>query len=112
LQPQQLVELGILAARANTILRLARAVVERRLHLVAGADVESSLHCLRALPGIGEWTAQYIAMRCLGHRDAFLHTDLIVRRAFPGMRPKDLLTAAEAWRPWRAYATLHLWKNS
>ncbi len=107
-----LVGLGILATRARSILALAQAVAGGELRLQADAPVESTLAQLRALPGIGDWTAQYIALRCLSWPDAFPHTDLIILRAFPGLKPREVLAAAEAWRPWRGYATLHLWKQA
>ena len=112
LQASDLVSLGILATRARSILALAQAVASGALRLHADAPVESTLTQLRALPGIGEWTAQYIALRCLSWPDAFPHTDLIILRAFPGLKPREVLAAAEAWRPWRGYATLHLWKQA
>jgi AraC family transcriptional regulator of adaptative response / DNA-3-methyladenine glycosylase II len=104
--------LGILASRARSILALARALAEGRLVLDPLAPVEPTLAALRALPGFGEWTVQYIALRCLSWPDAFPHTDLIIRRAFPGLSPGQVLAAAEPWRPWRGYATLHLWRAS
>lgn len=107
-----LTRLGILATRARSILALARAVVSSELRLDAEAPVEPTLERLRALPGVGEWTAQYIALRCLSWPDAFPHTDLIIKRAFPGLKPQQVLAAAESWRPWRGYATLHLWKQA
>jgi AraC family transcriptional regulator of adaptative response / DNA-3-methyladenine glycosylase II len=68
---------------------------------------------MRQLPGIGEWTAQYVAMRALRESDAFLADDVAVQRALAvdGRRPRarELLARAEAWRPWRAYGVLHLW---
>jgi len=68
---------------------------------------------LRALRGIGVWTAQYIAMRALRDADAFPAADLGILRALagPGGRPSErqVLRIAEAWRPWRAYAAMHLW---
>ena len=112
LAESDLVELGILATRARSILALAGAVARGELRLDADAHVEQTRAQLVALPGIGEWTAQYIALRCLSWPDAFPHTDLIVRRAFPGMTPQQVLAAAEGWRPWRGYATLHLWRQS
>lgn len=104
--------LGILATRARSIQALARALVAGDLRLDPEAPVEPTLQQLRALPGIGEWTAQYIALRCLSWPDAFPHTDLIIRRAFPGRTPREVLADAECWRPWRGYATLHLWRQS
>ncbi len=69
-----------------------------------------------ALPGIGEWTAHYMAMRALSHPDAFPAADLILRRAAAGDAPelstKALTALAEAWRPWRAYAVMHLWRSA
>ena len=78
------------------------------------ARLEDAIAALRALPGIGEWTAQYIAMRQLREPDAFPAADVGLMRALAGpdgVRPTaaDLLARAEAWRPWRAYAALHLW---
>ena len=67
---------------------------------------------LRKIRGIGEWTAQYIAMRALSWRDAFLPTDLVVRKALGEENPKKLLTRAEKWRLYRAYAVLHLWDRA
>jgi|CXWL01.1.fsa_nt_gi AraC family transcriptional regulator of adaptative response / DNA-3-methyladenine glycosylase II len=112
LEPIRLIELGIIGARARSIIAYADALSCGRLVLDEGVAIEATLEVLRALPGIGEWTAQYMALRCLSWADAFPHTDLIVRRQFPGMTPREVLAAAEKWRPWRGYATLHLWKNS
>ncbi len=112
LTPDQLGVLGIIGTRARSIIALATATATSALRLNGDAEVESTLERLRALPGIGEWTAQYIALRCLSWDDAFLHTDLIIKRAFPGLTPKEILATAERWRPYRGYATLHLWKQS
>jgi AraC family transcriptional regulator of adaptative response / DNA-3-methyladenine glycosylase II len=68
------------------------------------------------LPGIGAWTAQYIALRALGHPDAFPAGDLVLQRALPNdgsrLSEKALVAHAEAWRPWRAYAVIHLWRDA
>ncbi len=104
-------KLGIIAARVRTIQSLARALHEGEIELTPGADVEATLDKLRALPGIGEWTAQYIAMRALAWPDAFPHTDLGVMKALNERNPKRVLALAEAWRPWRAYAVMHLWRS-
>jgi len=109
--PGRIAALGVPAARARAILGLARAVAEGQLSLAPGADVEAALERLRALPGIGEWTAQYIAMRALAWPDAFPHTDLGVRKALGESDPRRVLQAGEAWRPWRAYAVMHLWQS-
>jgi AraC family transcriptional regulator of adaptative response / DNA-3-methyladenine glycosylase II len=66
---------------------------------------------LKGLPGIGDWAVHYIAMRALGWPDAFPHTDLGIRKALQQARPGEILRMAEAWRPWRAYAAMHLWKS-
>jgi AraC family transcriptional regulator of adaptative response / DNA-3-methyladenine glycosylase II len=104
-----LTNLGILPARARTIRDLARAVADRSITLAPGAPLTATMDKLRLIPGIGEWTAQYIAMRVLGWPDAFPHTDLGVMRALGERNPKRVLAAAEEWRPWRAYAVMHLW---
>ena len=103
--------LGMPGARARTVLALARAVADGDLDLVPNADIDATLDKLRALPGVGEWTAQYIAMRALAWPDAFPHTDLGVMRALGEKDPRRVLAAAEAWRPWRAYAVMHLWNS-
>jgi AraC family transcriptional regulator of adaptative response / DNA-3-methyladenine glycosylase II len=103
--------LGVIASRAGAILALATAVRDKSLVLSPEADVEATLGTLRALPGIGEWTAQYIAMRALGWPDAFPHTDYGVKKALGETNPKRVLERAETWRPWRAYAVMHLWRT-
>jgi len=82
-----------------------------RLVLEPGAPLAPSVQALKALPGIGEWTAQYIAMRALGARDAFPHTDYGVMKSLAERNPRRVLELAEAWRPWRAYAVMHLWRR-
>jgi AraC family transcriptional regulator of adaptative response / DNA-3-methyladenine glycosylase II len=106
-----LTALGIIASRANSILALAREVAEGRIALGPATDPERTIARLRELPGIGDWTAQYIAMRALGLPDAFPHADLGIRKALGENSPKRILEIAEAWRPWRAYAAMHLWKS-
>jgi AraC family transcriptional regulator of adaptative response / DNA-3-methyladenine glycosylase II len=103
--------LGVARTRAFAIGQLARACAAGELALDAPTDVEQTLVRLRALPGIGEWTAQYIAMRTLAWPDAFPHTDYGLRKALAETRPSRVLARAEAWRPWRAYATLYLWET-
>lgn len=107
----QIAALGIVTARAKTILALAYAVVEGTIMLHPGVNVETTIMRLKELPGIGEWTAQYIAMRALAWPDAFPHTDLGIVKALGAANPRRVLEIAEAWRPWRAYATMHLWKS-
>jgi AraC family transcriptional regulator of adaptative response / DNA-3-methyladenine glycosylase II len=109
--PARVAKLGMPAARARSVIALARAVADGSLALVPNADIEATLEKLRALPGVGEWTAQYIAMRALAWPDAFPHTDLGVMKALGTSDPKRVLAAGEAWRPWRAYAVMHLWQS-
>jgi AraC family transcriptional regulator of adaptative response / DNA-3-methyladenine glycosylase II len=104
--------LGVPAARVAALKALARAVADRRIDLTV--DTDQVVAALEALPGIGSWTAQYIALRALGEPDAFPAADIVLRRmAASGgaMVPtRDLAQRAEAWRPWRSYAVLHLWQ--
>lgn len=109
--PGRIARLGLPGARARTLVALARAVAEGDLVLLPNADVESTLDRLRTLPGVGEWTAQYIAMRALAWPDAFPHTDFGVMKALGTKDARRVLAAAEAWRPWRAYAVMHLWNS-
>jgi AraC family transcriptional regulator of adaptative response / DNA-3-methyladenine glycosylase II len=111
LAPSAIAALGMPVARAQSVLALARALAEGRLSLAPSADVEATLAKLRELPGIGEWTAQYIAMRALAWPDAYPHADLGVRKALGVTSAKRALEAGEAWRPWRAYAVMHLWHS-
>ncbi len=108
---QRIARLGVPAARARSICALALAVAGGELDLAPGAEVESTLAKLRALPGVGEWTAQYIALRALAWPDAFPHTDYGVMKALKLSDPKRVLAAAERWRPWRAYAVMQLWQS-
>jgi len=107
----RIARLGMPGARARTILALARAVADGGLVLMPNADIDATLERLRALPGVGEWTAQYIAMRALAWPDAFPHTDYGVMKALETKDARRALAAAESWRPWRAYAVMHLWNS-
>ncbi len=102
-------------ARAATLVRLAGALGGGELSLDEGADRARSIAGLLALQGIGPWTAGYVAMRALRDPDAFPEGDLGVRRALESLRPgvagAELEACAERWRPYRAYATQHLWAS-
>ncbi|MEM7649920.1 MAG: adenosine deaminase, partial [Cyanobacteria bacterium P01_A01_bin.70] len=106
-----LTALGIVSRRAQAIVALAQAVVRGELQLVPYADVDVTVERLKALPGIGDWTAQYIAMRVLAYPDAFPHSDLVLRQRLGVDRPQQVWQMAEAWRPWRAYAAMCLWTS-
>lgn len=105
---------GMPHTRARAIRSLAQAVVKQQIHFDAGADLARTRARLLALPGIGPWTVEYIAMRALRDPDAFPASDLGLRKA---LCPGETLTAtvlgrdAEAWRPWRAYAAMFLWQS-
>jgi AraC family transcriptional regulator of adaptative response / DNA-3-methyladenine glycosylase II len=108
---EEIASLGMPASRARTIVALAGAVAEG-LDLSPNAHVESTVAALQRIPGIGPWTAQYIAMRGLGWPDAFLPGDLGVKRALGESSEARVLAKAAAWRPWRAYAVIHLWNRN
>lgn len=111
LSPQDLTVLKILPQRAMSIITLARSLTKGDLRLDTYAEVEATIADLKALPGIGDWTAQYLAMRVLAYPDAFPYGDLGLRRALGVEKPKQVLQIAEVWRPWRAYAAMYLWKS-
>jgi AraC family transcriptional regulator, regulatory protein of adaptative response / DNA-3-methyladenine glycosylase II len=98
------------------VLRLAEAVADGSLVLDAGRDPVDLRGALTALPGIGPWTASYLAMRLLGDPDDLLVTDLGVRRGAAALGlPSDaagLTARATGWSPWRSYAAMHLWRTS
>jgi AraC family transcriptional regulator, regulatory protein of adaptative response / DNA-3-methyladenine glycosylase II len=104
-------ELGLTGARIAALKALGQAVAEGRVTFDRPA--EEVVASLVELPGFGEWTAQYIALRALGEPDAFLTADLVVRRMAAGdgapLTLKELERRADAWRPWRGYAVMHLW---
>src|SRR5437016_1736989 len=108
-----LASIGLPRSRAATIRGLARAVARGELVLDASRGLEDAVARLAAVPGIGAWTAHYIAMRALGEPDAFPAADLGLRRALGNgagpLAPARVAERAEAWRPWRAYAAMHLW---
>ena len=112
LAPEEIAVLGLPNARARTLVGIARAVAAGTVRLDPECDVEATMARLVELPGIGAWTANYIAMRALRWPDAFLPGDLGVLKALDETRPARALRRSEAWRPWRAYAVIHLWRNA
>jgi AraC family transcriptional regulator of adaptative response / DNA-3-methyladenine glycosylase II len=109
-----LATLGMPGARAMAVTSLAQAISADPAIFGRGASLEEAIAKLRSLPGIGEWTAQYIAMRELREPDAFPAADVGLLCAMAGAdgrrpSPAQLLARAERWQPWRAYAALHLW---
>lgn len=103
--------LGLTTARADCLRGLAGAVARREIVLEPGGDATAVIERLLKQPGIGPWTAEYIAMRALGGPDAFPSGDLGLLKAGGERNAKDLDRAAEGWRPWRAYAAMHLWES-
>ena len=114
-QPERLAQadvarIGLPSARAETIRTLARHVTERRITFDALQDSHDFRSRLLEIPGIGDWTVQYIAMRALGDPDAFPASDLGLMRATSLKSAREITRRAEMWRPWRAYAAMYLWQ--
>ncbi len=103
--------IGLPRSRAETILALADAVASGRVDLAPGADPDRVLASLLEVRGIGEWTAAYVAMRVLRRPDAFLAGDLAAKKALGVSRAADAERLSERWRPFRAYALMHLWRS-
>jgi AraC family transcriptional regulator, regulatory protein of adaptative response / DNA-3-methyladenine glycosylase II len=107
--------LAMPAARKRALLGLAAALASGEVRLDAGADRADARDQLLALPGIGAWTAEYVALRALRDPDAFLAGDLGVRRGLEALghdgRPAAAQRLAQRWRPYRAYAVMHLWAH-
>ncbi len=110
-RPEALTALGITASRARSIVALAEEVASGRLRLEPGARAAEAIAQLVALPGIGPWTAHYIAMRALRWTDAFPKEDLVLRQHLGGVSAARADELSQPWRPWRSYATLHLWQR-
>ncbi len=118
---EDLGRLGIVKQRQAAIVALARAVADKQLHLHPSADIDATMAALRALPGVGDWTAQYIAMRALRWPDAFVAGDVALHKAMglqhlnPPLSPTKTAAAAVAasqvWRPWRSYAVMRAWTS-
>jgi AraC family transcriptional regulator of adaptative response / DNA-3-methyladenine glycosylase II len=113
---EDIATIGLPRSRATTLRDLGVASERGDLHLGLAASVDEAISSLRQVRGIGEWTAQYVAMRALRFPDAFPAADLGVRKALaaagqPLPNEKQVLERAAPWRPWRTYATLHLWQT-
>ena len=102
-------QIGIVRQRQGAMHALANEVRAGRLALHPGADVPSTLKALQALPGIGDWTAQYIAMRALRWPDAFPAGDVALQKAMGVATARAAAEASLVWRPWRSYAVLRAW---
>jgi len=108
----QIARHGIVAARCRSIIALAKGQGSPDLCLDEGVhrDPDASIERLAAIPGIGQWTAHYIAMRALRWPDAFPKEDIAVRKRLGGVTAKEADLLSQAWRPWRSYAVMHLWR--
>lgn len=108
-------QLGIVRQRQAAIVAIARAVAEGRVQLHGGSDVQATMTALKELPGIGDWTAHYIAMRALRWPDAFPAGDVALQKALGVQQNKqaarDAETASQAWKPWRSYAVVRAWNT-
>jgi AraC family transcriptional regulator of adaptative response / DNA-3-methyladenine glycosylase II len=109
----QIAALGMPAARARSLIALAQAQLQGTARLDGGAppDPDTAVRLLCELPGIGPWTAQYIAMRALRWPDAFPPGDVVIRKRLGGVPPVEAERLSQEWRPWRSYALLYLWRN-
>lgn len=111
-----LASLGLTRRRADTVRGVARALLDGRVDFRAERTLDDFVARWVALPGIGPWTAHYVALRALGHPDAFPSDDLVLRQQATGdgvtITGKSLAELAEPWRPWRAYAVIHLWRDA
>jgi AraC family transcriptional regulator, regulatory protein of adaptative response / DNA-3-methyladenine glycosylase II len=107
--------LGIVRQRQAAIVALARAMQAGQLQLHAGAPVHETVEALKALPGIGDWTAQYIAMRALRWPDAFPAGDVALQKALGVQQSRqparEAEAASQAWKPWRSYAVIRAWAS-
>lgn len=105
----EVARVGIIQTRARSIIALAQEMESGRLRLEPGAPPEATIAQLVALPGIGGWTAHYIAMRALRWPDAFPKEDIALRNALGGVTAARAEELSQQWRPWRSYVMLHLW---
>ena len=108
---EDIAKLGIVNTRAKSIIALAQAVASGKLKLEAGTHPDKTIKQLISLPGIGPWTAHYIAMRTMRWPDAFPKEDIAIRNNLGGVTAKQAEAMSQAWRPWRSYAVFHIWQN-
>src|SRR5262249_33712979 len=106
----KLESIGLTGARAETIRALARAVASGKIKFEGVVNSDQFLGRLCEVPGIGPWTAQYVAMRALGEPNAFPSSDLGLMHALALRSSHEVEKRAEPWRPWRAYAAMYLWR--
>ncbi|WP_318378313.1 DNA-3-methyladenine glycosylase 2 [Enterobacter sp.] len=107
--PQALKALGMPLKRAEAIIHFAKATIEGQFPLSPPADIEQGVRNLQTFPGIGRWTANYLALRGWQAKDVFLPDDYAIKQRFRGMTPAQIRRYARRWQPWRSYALLHIW---
>ena len=107
--PLALKALGMPLKRAESLIHLAQSVVDGAFPLLPPADIEAGMKALQQRPGIGRWTANYLALRGWQAKDVFLPDDYLIKQRFSGMTPAQIRRYAERWQPWRSYALLHIW---
>ena len=107
--PLALKALGMPVKRAESLIHLAQSVVDGTFPLTPPEDVEAGMKALQQRPGIGRWTANYLALRGWQAKDVFLPDDYLIKQRFAGMTPAQIRRYAERWQPWRSYALLHIW---
>lgn len=110
LDAEKLITTGLIRIRAEAIIAVAREVAEGRVVLEPLVPLEETLAALRHIRGIGEWTVQYIAMRALGWPNAFPEGDAVLKKHLACASAAQLNEHASQWAPWRAYATVHVWR--
>lgn len=108
--------LGLTGARVASVRGMAQALLDGRVDFDPAQTLDGFVTAWSALPGLGPWTANYLALRALGHPDAFPAEDLVLQKALPAdgsrLGTRQLREHAESWRPWRAYAAIHLWRDA
>jgi AraC family transcriptional regulator of adaptative response / DNA-3-methyladenine glycosylase II len=101
--------MGVIRSRQRALHALAEFAISGGLE--PRTDIDEQISEMKKLPGIGVWTAHYVAMRAFNWSDAFPHTDYAIKTIMGNITPAEILKIAEQWRPWRAYATMYLWRE-
>lgn len=107
--PLAMKALGMQVKRAESLIHLAQSVIDGTFPLFPPENIEAGMKALQQRPGIGRWTANYLALRGWQAKDVFLPDDYLIKQRFAGMTPAQIRRYAERWQPWRSYALLHIW---
>ena len=107
--PLAMKALGMPVKRAESLIHLAQSVIDGTFPLFPPENIEAGMKALQQRPGIGRWTANYLALRGWQAKDVFLPDDYLIKQRFAGMTPAQIRRYAERWQPWRSYALLHIW---